>query len=155
MLSRLRRREITAGGQDQPRPSTKWASFVVVQQREHVMPSQLLAAVEEIQLHHESQAGYFRAQGLGQLYGGVGGAAGGQQVVHDNDSLRVLDSVFVHLQRIAAIFEFVGYFGGFRRQLFGLAHGNESSIQAIRQRRAEDESAGLDAQHQVNFLVQI
>src|SRR6185312_4703206 len=70
-------------------------------------------------------------------------------------ALAAADCVFVDLQGVNAIFEFVAPLHGFRRKLARLADGNEAGIQPVCQRRAEDEAAGLNGQHGIDVVVEV
>src|SRR5664280_1104539 len=128
---------------------------LVVQQREHVVALELVAAFESVQFDHESQSADFGAQRLRHLGGGSSGAAGGQQVVADDDALARLDRILVDLQRIVAVLQFVLPLQDFSRQLLRLAHRNEARVQTVSQRRPKDEPPRLDAHNQVNMLVDV
>src|SRR5258707_11172333 len=138
-----------------PSSNARLILLVIVQQRKHFRPFKFFAAVEEVQFHDKTQSSNFCAQRLGQLQAGVGGAAGGQQVVHDDYFLAGLDSVFVDLQRVNAVFQLITPLGGFCRQLARLADGNETGVQTIGQGRAKDETASFNGQHGVYLGVQI
>ena len=92
------------------------------------------------------------ADGLG---GGFHGAAGGEQVIDDDDLLPGLDGVQVDFQRVGAVLEVVGDFGGSCRQFARLTDWYETGVQAIGERRSEDETAGFDTEHQVDILVDV
>ena len=53
-------------------------------------------------------------------------------------------------ERVLSVFEVVSHARDFGRKLLGFAHGNESGIQAISQRRTEDEAARFDANDQIH-----
>src|SRR6185369_13770793 len=74
----------------------------------------------------------------------------GQQVVNDQHALAFLDGVFVDLESVGAVFQGVVELGGGRGQLARLAQRNESGIQTIRDGGAENKSARLHSQHQVD-----
>src|ERR1035441_8452476 len=128
---------------------------LVVQQREHVVALELVAAFEAVQFDHKSQATDFGAQRFRHRGGGAGGAAGGQQIVADDDALARLDRILVDLQRVVAVLQFVLPLHNVSRQLLGFAHRNEACVQAVGQRRPKDESPRLDAQNQINVLVDV
>src|SRR5271157_1028710 len=127
----------------------------VVQQRKHVVALQLVAPFKGVQFDHKSQAADIGAERLRHLSGGLRGAAGCQQVITDDDAFARLDRVLVHFQRVVAVFQFVLPLQDVGRQLLRLAHRNEARVQAVRKRRPEDESARLNAQHQVDVLVDV
>jgi hypothetical protein len=126
--------------------------LVVVEQAEDVVLGEFGAAFEEVELDGEGEAGDLSAELLDELDGGLHGAAGGEQVVDQDDALAGLDGVEVDLQRIRAVLQVVADAGNGRGQLLGLAHGDEAGVEAVGQRGAEDEAARLDAQDQVDFL---
>src|SRR5256885_11846858 len=128
---------------------------VVVEQREHVNAGQLLAAFEEVEFNYEGQTGDIAANRFHQLHASSGSAASGEQVVDDDDALPALDGVFVDLKGIGAVFEVVGELGDFRRQFLRLAHGYEAGIQAIGERRAEDEATGFNADDQIDVAIEV
>src|SRR5215831_16300777 len=129
--------------------------LVIVQQRKHFRIGKLLAAVEEVEFDHEAHAGDLGAQRPGQLGAGIGGAAGGQQVVDNDHFLAGLDGVFVYLQGIQAVLELVAPFDGLGGRLARLAEGDEAGVEAVGQRRSEDEAAGLDGQHGIDLGVEV
>src|SRR5262249_12958590 len=131
------------------------SSFVVVQQGKDFRTFKLLAPIEEVKLNNERQPRNFRAQGLGQLHAGVGCAAGGQQIVYDDDFLPGLHCVFVDLQGIDSVYQLITPLDGLRRKLARLANGNKARIQPIRQRRTEDEAAGFNGQDGIDLCVEI
>ena len=61
------------------------------------------------------------------------------------------DRVFVDFERVLSVLEVVGHAGDFGGKLLGLAHGNEAGVKAIGKRGSEDESAGFDAEDEVNL----
>ena len=115
--------------------SSAWL-LVVVQQRHHFVALELLPPVQEIQFHDKAESGNLRAEQRRQLGRGLGGASGGQQIVHDQHALAFLDGVLVHLERVGAVFERVIELHGFGGKFANFAHGNKSGIQAVGQRRA-------------------
>jgi hypothetical protein len=61
----------------------------------------------------------------------------------------------VNLQSVRTILQVVGHARHRSRQFARLAHGHESRVQPVGQRRPKDESARLNAQHQVDLLGKI
>ena len=97
-------------------------------------------------------ADHFPAQLFHQLGRGQGGAAGGQQVIDDQDFLAGLDAVLVDFQGVAAVFQGVLFADGPGRQLARLARRDETAAQLVGQHAAEDEAARLDAHDLVDGL---
>ena len=61
--------------------------FVVVEEAEDVVLAELGAAFEEVEFDGEADAGDFAAELADELDGGLHGAAGGEEVVDDDDAL--------------------------------------------------------------------
>src|SRR3712207_4653030 len=68
-------------------PPGKRPSGLVLEQRAHVVAVEALAAGEELKLDDEGEAGHFAAEPFDQLADGFGRAAGGEQVVGDEDAV--------------------------------------------------------------------
>ena len=92
---------------------------------------------------------------LDHVGGGLGGAAGRQQIVADENALAGLDRVFVNLQRVLSVLQVVFPLQDFGRQLLWFANRDEAGVQPIRQRGTKDESARLDAQDQLDVVVDV
>src|SRR6185312_3576747 len=79
----------------------------------------------------------------------------GQQVVDDDDALAGLDGVEMDFEGVGAVFEVVVDAGGGGGELSGLAHRNESGVEAVGQGGAEDEAARFDAEDEVDVLADV
>src|ERR1039458_664118 len=130
------------------RPS---ALLIVMEQAEDVVVLEPLAALQEVELHGKGQPGDFPTQLLHQLDGGLHGAAGGQQVIDEHDTLAALNGVKMNLQAVGAVLHVVGDASHGSRQLARLAHGHKPGIEPIGQGRPKDESARLNAENEVDF----
>ena len=89
-----------------------------------------------------------RADELGRR---LGRAAGGDQVVDDQDALARPDGVLVDLDDVDAVFQRVLLADGLPRQLALLADRDEAAAQPVGDGAAEDEAARLDAGHRVDL----
>ena len=69
-----------------------------MEQAEDVVLGEFGAAFQEVQLDGEAQAGDLAAELADELHGGLHGAAGGEQVVDDDDALAGLDGVEMDLE---------------------------------------------------------
>ena len=58
------------------------------------------------------------------------------------------------LQRVGAVLEFVGHRDRGARQLAGLAHQSDARSDALGDGTGEEESAGLDADHDVDLILE-
>jgi len=126
-----------------------------MEEAEDVVILEAIATFEEIEFHGEREAGNFSAELLHEFYGCFHGAAGGEEVVDEDDALAGLNCVIVNLEGVGAIFEVVGDTGDGSGELARLAHGDESGVEAVGEGGAEDESAGLDAEDQVDLLFDV
>src|SRR5579875_3701375 len=124
-------------------------------QAEDVVVRKLGAAFEEVELDGNGEAGDFAAQLLDELHSGLHRAAGGEEVVDDDDALAAFYGIGVNFQRVRAVFEVVLNFGRGGGELLRLAHGDEAGVQAVSQRRAEDEAAGLDAENEIDVFADV
>src|SRR4030095_6990815 len=66
-----------------------------------------------------------------------------------------LDRVLVYLERVGAVLEVIGDALDGRGQLLGFADGDKAGVQPIRERRTEDETTGLDADDEVDLLLDV
>lgn len=119
------------------------------------MLGEALAAAEEIELHSEGEAGDLAAQFFDELDGGFHGAAGGKQVIYQQDALAGLNGIAVDLEGVGAVFEIVSDPGYRRGQLARFAHWNKTGVEAVGKRGAEDESARFDAEDEVDLALEV
>jgi len=126
--------------------------LVVVEQAEDVVLGEAVAAFEEVEFDGEGEAGDFSAELLDQLDGGFHGAAGGEQVVYEDDALAGCDGVEVNLKGIGTVLKVISDAGHGSGELARLAHGHKAGVEAVGQGGSEDEAAGLDAKDQVNVV---
>src|SRR3989449_6945916 len=119
----------------------------VVDEREHLDAPQAAAAAQVGELDHEGAGEHLAAAALDQLDGRRGGAAGGEEVVHDQHSVAGADRVVVDLERVAAVLELVARGVGLGGELAWLAHQRDAGAEPVGHRRADQEAARLDAEH--------
>src|SRR5438046_913720 len=81
------------------------------------------------------------------------GAAGGEQVVHDDDFFPFDHRVQMHLECIFAVFERIGDRGSFIGQLPLFSDRNKSGSQKISERSRGEKPARFDADHLGNSLI--
>src|SRR5699024_3695952 len=103
-----------------------------------------VAAVEGEELGEDGDAGDLAAEALDEADGGFDGAAGGEEVVDDEDTLAWMDGIPVNLEGVGAVFERVFLHPGLRRELAGFANRYDAGIEEIGDGRAEDEAPALD-----------
>lgn len=96
-----------------------------------------------------------RAEALEQASAGHHRAAGRDQVVDQHDAVARLHRVGVHLDRRRAVFELVGFLDRRERQLALLADRHEADVQLVRDDRADDEPARVEAGNDVRADVEI
>src|SRR5579859_3504942 len=124
--------------------------FVVLNQRENIDAIEFRAAVEKRQFHRKGGAFDYAAEFLHKLCGGRSRAASGEQIIANNHALAWLHGIFVDFEGVRSIFEGIGNAGSFRGQLFWFSNRNEPRSKAIRERRSKNESARLDARHNID-----
>ncbi len=110
------------------------------------------AGLEERQFDEHGDAGDLRAALGDQLAGGTHGAAGGEQVVDDEDALALNEGVHVDLEAVVAVFEGVVHAVDVAGELAGLAQGYEAAGEGLGDGGAEDEAAALCTDDVVDVL---
>src|SRR5438552_16154976 len=95
------------------------------------------------------------SQRFGQLHGGRGRAARGQEIVDDNDAFSFMKCVLMDLQYIAAIFQVVLDSLSSRREFARLAYRHEPRIQTVGDGRPEDEAARFHPEDQIDIFGQV
>src|SRR3954449_11520128 len=102
------------------------------------------AAIEERQFDYESRGDDGRSALARQRCRAGSGAAGGEQVVDEQDAVVGGEGVVVNLENAAAVFERVLAAPRFPRQLPGLADRHEATAENARHAAAENETARFD-----------
>ena len=131
------------------------ALLVVVEEAEDVVVREARASVEEVELDGESQADDFSAQLFDELDGGLHGAAGGEEVVDEDDALAGLDGVEMDFEGVGAVFQIVRDASDGGGKLFRLAYGDEAGIEAVSERGTKDEAAGFNAKDEIDLLLEV
>src|SRR5262245_39108486 len=133
-------RDVTAGlrGRDASEASTP---LLVSDQGLDAVTLQALPPLQEGQLDEEVAGDHNPSEPLDQAERGGHGAAGREQVVHDEHALAAADGVLVDGEHVTAVFELVLLLDHRARELALLPHGHETRAQLLRQRAAEDEAA--------------
>ena len=126
-----------------------------MKQAEDVVLGELCAALKEVELNGEAEAGDNASELTHELDGGLHGSAGGEKVIDDDDPLAGLDCVEVDFERVGAVFEVVVHAGALRGKLLWLAHGDEACVQTVCDGWAKDEAASFDAQDEVDFFADV
>ena len=93
----------------------------VADQADDVVPGELLPPPEEGELHEENEGAHGGSEPLRQLTGRPRRPAGGNHVVHDEDTVSGLEGVLVHLDAVGAVLELVADLDRLPRQLSGLS----------------------------------
>src|SRR4029453_6498671 len=129
--------------------SPSGADISVPDEAEELIALDQLPAFEELELDQGGDADDLAPRAPDQAGRGRGGAAGGEQVVDDQDPLAGNDGVGVQLEGGAAVLERVLLGLDLVGQLAGLADGDEAGPEVVGHRRGQDEAAGFDADHLV------
>ena len=133
---------------------------------------ELVAAVKEVELHHEKEADQVTSELADERTGSGGGStchvklAGCSQeketssqksqltssnnVVHNNDLLTRLDRVLLHLEVVGSVLLLVALGHALAGELALLPDGHEAGAQPERQSRAKEEAAALEADDNVD-----
>src|SRR3954463_15788431 len=107
----------------------------------HGNVSESRAAVEKRQFDYESRRDDGRSAFARERCRAGSGAAGGEQVVDEEDAVVGGERVVVNLENAAAVFERVLAAPRFPRQLPGLADRHEAATEDARHAAAENETA--------------
>src|ERR1700740_1519502 len=113
------------------------ALFVVLNEREDIEAVQFAAAIQKGEFYGEGSTVYFAAELLNELGGWGSGAAGGEQVVANDDAISRLDGIFVDFQSIGTVLQCVGDAGGLGWELFWFANWNKAGPQTVGQCRGK------------------
>ena len=105
---------------------------------------ELLPAVEEREFDQERDRDNLGAKFVEQADRGGGGAPGGEKVIDQEDLLAGVNRVLVDLGHRFPILEAVGSLLGGPGKLALLPDRDESALEAVRNRRREDEAPGVD-----------
>src|SRR5262245_42566548 len=124
-------------------------TFLVLDQREHVVPFQAFPAFEKRQLEQARQADYLAAELLDEVDRRLRGAPGREHVVVNEHSLTQLDRVGVDLELVEAVLERVLGRNGTPRQLAGLAGSHEATAEPARERPAGDVAARFRPENEI------
>src|SRR5215207_1766453 len=139
-----------AGRQTQSRVRVS-DSELVLDQREDVVALEALAPVQELELDHEGQTDDLATELLDEIHLRSRRSTSREQVVVDEDSLPRRDRVGVELQCVEAVFERVLDAHGHPGELAGLAGRDEATVEAVGERRSEDEPPGLGPEDQIGL----
>src|SRR5436309_11903866 len=93
------------------------------------------------------------AEAFDEVDDGACGAAGGEEVVDDEDAMAFADCVAVHFERVLTVFEVVRNGDLFGGQLVWFADGHEARVEFDGERRGEDKSARFDADDGVDLFI--
>src|SRR5262245_40600606 len=124
--------------------------LLVRENRSDVLSCQFLSAVQREQLDQKLYADDSCPKFADKTDRRRRRSASGQQVVHDQHALTAGCGVLVNLERVHAVLERVGRAARPRWQLPELTNRRETSVQAIGDRRSEDEATTLDADDDVD-----
>ena len=114
---------------------------------------EFFAAVEEGEFDEEGGGDDVGVEGFEEFDGGSGSAAGGEEVIDEEDVFARFDGVFVDFDDGFAVFEGVGHRarGPWEFSLF--SHGNEACAENMSNAGSEDEATGINADDTVDFGV--
>ena len=87
---------------------------------------------------------YFTARSTDQINGRTGGAAGGDQVIYQQNALTRFDRIGVDFHGVGAIFQIIFLADGFPRQFTFFTHGHKTNTQLVGDCTAKDKATGFD-----------
>src|SRR5579871_352885 len=117
----------------------------------HAEPPDLLRPAQVRQIDDETGRQNVGAHLLQQLAGGFRRAAGGDEIIDQDDALVFENGVLVHLHLVDAVFEGIADGHALERQLAFLADGDEAGRDLMGDGAAENEPARLDAGNLVDL----
>ena len=112
-----------------------------------------LAGVQEIELHEESHARKLCTELLDEVGLRHRRATRGNQVVNDKHHIVFVERVGMDFEAVGSVFKLIALAAHFTRQLAGLASRHEAGTQAVRDRGANHEAAGLGAHNLGNACI--
>src|SRR3990172_6335045 len=125
-------------------------SGLILEQREHLDVIELRAAIQEFKFHDHADAHHLSAELARQPRASPRCAAGGEQVIDNQNTVSLAYCVAVDLQRVGSIFQVIADARRLRRKLVRLAHWDKPRAEPVGQRRSEYEPARFDSQDQIN-----
>jgi hypothetical protein len=120
---------------------------LILNQRTHIVPRQLLTPGKEFEFDDKYKANNDTTELLDEIDNCAGGAAGGEEVVGDNDAMAVADSVAMDLKGVLTIFQIVRNRRALSRQLAWFAYRHEPCSKVIRQRGRKDKTTRFDSDY--------
>src|SRR6516162_1070559 len=117
----------------------------------HAELSDLLSAAQFRQIDDETSSQNLGTDLLQKLHRRLRRAAGGDEIVDQNDSLAFDQRVLVHFYFIEAVFKRIADADPFERQLAFLADRHKAARHLMRDRTAENKAARLDARHFIDL----
>ena len=99
--------------------------WLVLQDGIHGCAPELVCPAHSGQLDEDACAGHLRAEASDQIKARLHGSARGQEVIHHQDSLVLLDCIDVNLKRVGAILQPIVHGMNFGRELARLADRNK------------------------------
>lgn len=125
-----------------------------MEQAEDIESGESLASTKEIEFDSKAKADRIATEPAHELECGFHGAASGEQIIDKQNALAGLDGVEVNFEGVGAVFEIVGDADHGRGQLARLAHGDKAGVEAVGERRAEDEAARFNAENEIDLAFQ-
>jgi cation diffusion facilitator CzcD-associated flavoprotein CzcO len=117
----------------------------------HAELADLLGAAEIGEIDDEAGGQNVGADLLEQLAGRLGGAAGRDQIINQDDAFALEHRVLMHLHLVDAVFQRVADAHALERKFPFFADRHEAGRNLMGDRAAEDEAARLDARHLVDL----
>lgn len=113
---------------------------------------EFVAAGEVAKFDEHGDTGNLGSQRFDEFAAGFHGAAGGKQVIDEDDALAGLYRVDMDFKLVSAVLEFVAHLRFTCGKLSGLADGHKASREGLGHGGAEDEAAGFGSGDEVYVL---
>ena len=126
-------------------------SIGVVNEGLNAVIAEFFTAIEEAELDEEGNGDEVGLESVKELNRGGSGAAGGEEVVDEQDLFPGMDGVFMDFHDIFAVFQGVRELTSIPWELALFPDGDKSSTEAIRDGGGENKATSVDAYNFVDF----
>ena len=128
------------------------STILILDEGDDWVPFKFFSALKGGELYQKNQTDDHAAEFLNQVYNGLGGPPGSQEVVDYQDLRAFFKGVLMDLQGILAILEVICHGERLVGELPFFPDRHHARLEFVRDSRAEDETPRLDAHHSVYVL---
>jgi hypothetical protein len=130
-----------------------WLELVVDKEGADVVWGEFFAAFKKSQFDEEGDTYDVAAQGFDHLGAGFHGAASGEKVIDEEDTLTGVDAVLVDFEFVGAVFEFVFLGQDVAGEFAGFANEDKAGFESLGGHGGEDEAAAFGAGDNIDVLI--